>query len=172
MRALMVYESMFGNTRTIAEAIAEGLTVDGVAVEVTEVGDAPPAPDEEVGLVVVGGPTHAFGLSRRSTRASAGEKTHGPTVSSDIGIRDWLDDLPHRSRAMAAAFDTHIDKRVPGSAARSAERLLRRHGFGIALPAESFFVSDLEGPLVDGEVERARRWGGQLAATISATSSG
>ena len=66
MKVLVVYESMFGNTKAIAEAIGEAL-----AAEVVEVSDAPDVLPDDVGLLVVGAPTHAFSLSRPATRQSA-----------------------------------------------------------------------------------------------------
>jgi hypothetical protein len=169
MRALVVYESMFGNSRTIAQAIADGLVGRGMDVELVEVGQAE-LPDQHVGLLVVGAPTHAFSLSRPTTRASAADQASSPLVSTGRGLREWLDDLPSGVARYAAAFDTHVDKKVPGAACRAAERRLRRRGYAIALPAESFFVGDVQGPLVDGEVPRARRWGADLAAAAGAIS--
>jgi flavodoxin len=67
MRALVVYESMFGNTQAIANAIVQGLS-GRMRVEALEVGVAPATIDDDVALLVVGGPTHAFGLSRPQTR--------------------------------------------------------------------------------------------------------
>src|SRR5205085_654645 len=69
-RAVVVYESMFGNTRTIARAVADGLA-GFLPVDLVEVADAPAAVAGDVGLLVVGGPTHAFGLTRPDTRRTA-----------------------------------------------------------------------------------------------------
>jgi flavodoxin len=87
MAAVVVYESMFGNTQTVAEAIAEGLSTT-MRVELHEVGAAPAAMERDVDLLVVGAPTHAFGLSRLSTRASAAEQAERPLVSPGIGLRE------------------------------------------------------------------------------------
>lgn len=73
MRAMVVYESMFGNTQLIADAIAEGLS-SRAEVERTAVGDAATTIGDDVALLVVGGPTHAFGMSRSATRQSAAEQ--------------------------------------------------------------------------------------------------
>lgn len=70
MRALVVYESMFGNTRRIAQAIADGIR-DGADVALTDVVDAPADVPDDVDLVVVGGPTHVFSMSRKVTRREA-----------------------------------------------------------------------------------------------------
>ena len=158
MKTLVVYESMFGNTEAVARAVADGLATRS-SVDVVEVGTAPASVDAD--LLVVGGPTHAFGLSRESTRKSAVEQ--GAVVSRGIGIREWLDALPP-GRTDVATFDTRVRKpRVPGSAARAAERRLRRLGYHAVAPAETFWVGGTPGPLLEGEAERARRWGEDVA---------
>lgn len=168
MRALVVYESMFGNTQLIAAAVAEGLA-RYMSVDVVEVGAAPTAVGSEVDLLVIGGPTHAFGLSRATTRADAMAKSTRPLISRGIGLREWTTAVETAATGVAAAaFDTRIDKpRVPGSAARGAARRLRQLGFELVCPAESFFVTGTAGPLVPGEVERARGWGEKLAVELA-----
>ncbi|HEY9378544.1 MAG TPA: flavodoxin domain-containing protein [Jiangellaceae bacterium] len=173
MHARVVYESMFGNTQVIAQAVAEGLA-ESMSVDLEEVGSAATAIDDGVDLVVVGGPTHAFGMSRARTRESAVEQAAGGVVSSGQGLREWLDGVASGSKTIAAAaFDTRIDKpRVPGSAAHGAERRLRRLGFNLIEKAASFYVTDTSGPLVDGERERARRWGQLLGSKLAAAREG
>jgi len=163
MRSLIVVESMFGNTRTIAEAVADGLAPSG-PVTVLDVADAPPAPHGDVDLLVVGGPTHAFSLSRPNTRQAAEQQ--GAPHRGD-GLREWLAALPPCiPGTAAAAFTTRIPKKfVPGSAARAAARRLERHGYRTAAPPEDYFVLDTAGPLRAGEVERAKAWGRRLAAS-------
>ncbi len=169
MRAVIVYESMFGNTQTIAEAVALGLSIHGIEVLRVEVGQVPPGLVEDHDLIVVGAPTHALSLSRTASRASAAEQATVPLVSSGEGVREWLEQLPPGDGRPVATFDTHVDKRIPGSASKAARKRLRRLGYRPVVPAESFFVSDMQGPLVDGEVERARAWGVRLAMAIGAT---
>jgi hypothetical protein len=168
MRALVVFESMFGNTKVVADAVTEGLAIR-MRVTAVEVGVAPAAIEDDVDLVVVGGPTHAFGMSRPGTRQDAARQAERPLVSARSGLREWLEAVRGGSpRVAAAAFDTRIDKpRLPGSAARAAERRLRRLGFRIAVPPASFYVSGTPGPLVAGEQERARRWGEDLGALVA-----
>jgi hypothetical protein len=168
-RALVIFESMFGNTRAIAEAVAEGLSSRFVT-DLNEVSLAPTRMPDDVSLVVVGGPTHAFGLTRPRTRQDAATQADEPLVSPAGGVREWLEaaELP-RSGVGAAAFDTRIDKPwVPGSAAQGAEKRLRRLGFRVVAEAQSFYVTGTKGPLATGEVERARRWAEQVAAQIVA----
>lgn len=167
-RALIVYESMFGNTHKIALAIRDGLQ-DAIPTEVVRADQAPVEIPADVRLVVVGGPTHAFSMSRRSTRTQAAEQDQ-VMMPPETGIREWLQELPDPATpTMAATFDTRVTKvrRLPGSAARSAAKLLRRHGFEpTAAPPASFFVHDMTGPLEQGEIDRARAWGEELAAEL------
>ena len=169
MRALVVYESMFGSTRVIAEAIAIGLSTQGVDVEASEVGSTSQEIDDDIDLLVVGAPTHTFTLSRPETRSAAAAQATGPVISTGIGLREWLEALPRRQNLAVAAFDTHADKKVPGSASRAAYRRLRRRGYRAVLPAECFYVAGMQGPLVDGEIDRARAWGSELAFTLQRT---
>jgi hypothetical protein len=166
-RALVVFESMFGNTRKIAEAIAEGLRT-GMAADLAEVGSAPVVLDPEVDLLVVGGPTHAFSMSRQSTRADAGRQGADEPAAAGIGLREWVEQVAAGgARPPVAAFDTKVIRpRLPGSAARAARNSLRRAGFRPVAPAENFYVHGTPGPLVDGEPARARAWGEQLAKTV------
>jgi hypothetical protein len=167
-RALVVYESMFGNTRTVAEAVEAGLR-SRAAVELIEVGEASSTLDPDVDLLVVGGPTHAFGLSRPRTRQAAAEVQPSSHASALPGLREWLDDLDcQHSRARTAAFDTRI-RHIPGSAARAAERRLRRCGLRAASAPASFYVIGKQGPLDTGERDRAVRWGARLAALVAPT---
>lgn len=171
LSALVVYESMYGNTHTIAEAIAAGLGT-ATEVELLEVGEAPDQLAASVDLLVVGGPTHVFGMTRPATRIDASAK--GPLVMSpDLGVREWLGMLPGREgQTRAATFDTRVTKgrRLPGSAARGAARLLHRRGFPLLAPPENFYVQGPLGALLDGETERARRWGEELGTQLEMAS--
>jgi hypothetical protein len=150
-RGLVVFESMFGNTQVIASSVADGLA-PRMQVDLMEVGVAPTALDGDVDLLVVGGPTHAFGMSRPGTRQSAAQQSQRGLVSARTGLREWLGRLPGTSRHVAVAtFDTRIAKpRLPGSAAAAAEQRLRRLGFRSVVPPKSFYVEGTTGPLVDG----------------------
>jgi hypothetical protein len=169
MKALVVYESMYGNTRAIAEAIAEGMG----GSPVRSVQEAGPSPDQR-DLVVVGGPTHVHGLatslSRRMAAEAAKEDGHAavePGATADSGLRTWLHELASCDGIRAAAFDTRIDRSpaLTGSAARGIARRLRHRGYDV-IANQSFFVQDAEGPLEDGELERARAWGRELARQL------
>jgi hypothetical protein len=164
MTTLVVHESMFGNTRTIARAI--GAALPGPVVTV-DVGDAPSPLPSHVDLLVVGGPTHAFSMSRSSTRHDAVAQGAAPDDESR-GIREWLNGLPPTPHVSVATFDTRVDKvrRLPGSAARSASKVVARRRLGRVVGVESFYVDGVDGPLLDGEVERAGDWARSLAQVI------
>jgi Flavodoxin domain len=170
MRALVVYESMYGNTHVIASNIADGLRAD---CEVTLVPVAEATWDlvADADLLVAGAPTHMHGLSSRSTRRMAaqaaakdGSGLRMDTDAGSPGMRDWLRDLGHRN-GLAAAFDTRLNG-VPvftGRAGRPIARLLKRHGYRFIAAPESFVVGS-QNTLLDGEAARARRWGMRLGA--------
>ena len=166
MRALVVYESMFGNTEEVAQVVMKGL-LGTVAAELVEVSDAPGALPEGVDLLVVGGPTHGFGMSRPGTRETARKQAGESLVSRGPGIREWLTRLPPaRREVVSAAFDTRFGKPrwLTGSAARGADRLLRQRGYRSIIEPASFYVTATAGPLADGERVRARQWGGTVGA--------
>lgn len=176
MRALVVYESMYGNTLDIAEAIAAGLRTAG-EVNVLPVREAALASLDGLDLLVVGGPTHAWGMARAKTRAQAisDGRRKGMRVEArpgDLGLREWLSALAVNGLA-SAAFDTRIKApaAVTGRASRGIMRNLRRNGLSVLAPATSFFVTR-DNHLVAGESDRARRWGRELAdkATRRSTS--
>lgn len=176
MRALVTFESVYGNTRAIAEALAEGLRDAGeVRVESQDQLGADALHDAD--LVVVGAPTHMHGLPTSLSRQMAAKASEeegvevDPSASAGPGIRTWLSQQAGDGRS-AAAFDTRVDKNpaLTGSAARGIARRLRARGFELALGPESFFVDDAEGPLADGELDRAREWGRAIANQITSAS--
>ncbi len=170
MRALVVYESMYGNTHATATAIAEGIH-GSFEVDVVPISAATPQLLAEADLLVLGGPTHVHGLSRVSTRKAAVEaaqKPGGPDLdpaAEGSGAREWLDALGDGGRKPAAAFDTRMSgpSTLTGRAALGIARRLRRHGYRLVLPPESFIV-DRQNHLLPGELQRATRWGRGLAA--------
>lgn len=162
MSTLVVYESMWGNTRAVAEAIARGIGSD---VAVLEVGQAPSPVPATVDLLVIGGPTHAFSMSRPSTREEAVAKG-ADSGHEAVGIREWLARQPAGDRLDVATFDTRVGsvRHLPGSAAKAAGKVVTRHHLGRLVAVESFYVDGREGPLSSHEEARAREWGATLAA--------
>jgi menaquinone-dependent protoporphyrinogen IX oxidase len=161
---------MYGNTHVVASNIADGLRG---TYEVALVPVAGATADLIAGadLLIVGAPTHMHGLStvssRQAARKAAAKPESGLTLDPDAGgpaLRDWLSRLAS-GHAMAAAFDTRLAGApvLTGRASHRISRLLRRHGYRLIAPPESFVVTKLN-TLVDGESSRARRWGEALAA--------
>ena len=151
MSALVVYDSMFGNTRQVAQAIGEALA-ERFAVQVIPAAEAVPLP-ADIDLLV-GGPTQAHG-ARPGMKALLATVTRGAIE----GVR-------------VAAFDTRFQmpRWLSGSAAGVIAGRLRRTGCEIVAPPESFFVARAqEGPLLPGELERASAWARTLVAALPAT---
>jgi hypothetical protein len=165
LRALVVYESMFGNTEEVARDVAAGLVDEGVLVRLVEVTSARPADEYHVDLLVVGAPTHAFSLSRPSTREDAVRKG-GRSAAASTGLREWLGAMSGHGRqhGMAAAFDTRVTsmRRLPKAASTRAHHLLSHLGFTMLSRPTGFLVTDIKGDLVTGEGERATSWGRQI----------
>lgn len=141
MKAIIVYDSEYGNTHDVAEAIAAALS-HYETVQLLAVPDATNIDWQGVKLLIVGGPTQWRGVSER--------------------MHTWLDALPPGSLTgiHAAAFDTryHGMKLLTGAAAPPIAKRLKELGAEVLLPPESFYVIDAQGPLANGELERASRW--------------
>ena len=164
MHAMVVYETVWGNTEELAREIAAGIGAD--TVDVVDAASAPPGIESDVDLLVVGGPTHAFSMSTASTRESA--RQQGATRIPASGIREWIELLSAPTSSVpVATFDTRVvSPRLPGSAAKKAMRKLVALGFRPAAKPETFGVHGYSGPVADGELERARQWGRTLAAAL------
>ncbi len=150
MESLVVYDSKFGNTKKLAEAIADGLRCVG-SVRLMGLDKLSPNDLGTVDLLVVGGPTQVHGMSAR--------------------IRQFVDLLKTRSATgmVAATFDTRF--RMPaaltGSAARLVARKLRQAGVRVFMRPQSFFVSRGVPELEQGEAERAAEWAKDLAVSLA-----
>ena len=172
MRALVVYESMFGNTHTVAERIARGVG----GARLVAVADATAEVLAEADLVVVGGPTHVHGMASGRTRDAARQQAEEPgsglTLDPDAEgptLREWFDGLTLPPGCRAAAFDTrvHGPAALTGRASRGIARRLERHGVTLVAPPESFFVGR-DNHLAEGEADRAEGWGASLARSPAA----
>src|SRR3954451_14609028 len=147
-RALVVYESVFGDGRAIANAIADGLSASST-VDVVPAAEAPAAIDADIGLLVVGAPNHAFGMPRPSSRRGA-VKQYGADISdTDSGLHEWLKAVRVPGEIAAAAYDTrgsdHPMLSKLDHASRTEEKLLSKQGATIVAPAEHFLVADVKG---------------------------
>ena len=149
MNALVVYDSQFGNTERIALAIIDALRRVGEAHAV-RVNAAQPGELQGIDLLVVGCPTQGW----------------RPTTA----LQAWLDGITaEQLRGVAVAcFDTRFRKPrwLTGSAAGVMAKRLQRQGITLLVPPESFFVVGKEGPLYNGELERAATWTRLIVSTV------
>jgi hypothetical protein len=166
MKAVVVFESYWGNTAAVAHAIAEGIGGESVALTTDE---ATPDVIADADLIVVGAPVIAFSLASDGMRANLAQSERGAPVPPDLAhpsMRAWLDSLPNATGGMAA-FETRIWW-SPRGATGDIERRMERAGYVRIAKAQKFVVNDKYGPLRAGELDRARAWGIQLAATAAA----
>lgn len=165
MKAIVVYESHWGNTAEIARAIAQGIGSGAQAVSTAEaVGDAV----ANVDLIVAGAPLLGFSLPTEAmVKSLAGEVNKGPTPPdlSHPAMRAWLDGLAP-GNGHAAAFETRIWW-SPGSAAKTILGELESRGYRPLAKAQRFIVEGKYGPLRAGEVERAQAWGKELVQALA-----
>ncbi|HOU40264.1 MAG TPA: flavodoxin domain-containing protein [Promineifilum sp.] len=159
MKALVVYDSQYGNTERIAQAIGAALAAR-VETRVVRAADATADTLADCGLLVVGSPTQSFHATKPVDELLKGRSLRG---------------------VRAAAFDTRFDMavvdsrmlrlavRVAGDNAYAAPRIaaqLAEAGAEVVAEPEGFIVTDTEGPLRAGELERATAWGTSLLATV------
>ena len=169
MRALVVYESIYGNTRLIAEQIRDGLA-ETWDTDLRSVDDPLPVNLADYGLLVIGGPTHAWGMSTPQSRAQVGGRAGDPDARG-TGVREWIERLGSSYDGRIVVFDTRIG-RIPwaGAASRAIRRRLRRLGYR-PIARRSFVVISKRGPLRDGQLDLARVWGSELTVLTRRLSS-
>lgn len=166
MHAIVVDESVWGNTAAVAHAIAEGLGRETQAFATDEVpADALPSAD----LIVAGAPVFAFGLPTDAMRENVArgetDAVHAPDLAHP-SLRSWLDRLPNGT-GRSAAFETRIWW-SPRGATGTIEKKLAEAGYPALRKGAKFVVRDKYGPLAEGELERARGWGTELRNALEA----
>lgn len=159
MKALIIYDSFFGNTEKVAQTIGDSLR-SSTDVEVCKVSEIQSEQLKRLNLLIVGSPTRAF--------------------SPSPGTKDFLKKIPADGLrgVKAAAFDTRISEddarpralrflmRIFGYAAEPVSKKLRKKGAEIIVAPEGFCVKDTEGPLKQGEIERAATWAKQIVEKL------
>ena len=160
MQAIVIYESVWGNTAAVARAIAEGI---GAGTQAFATDEAPAESVAAADLVVAGAPVFAFGLPTERTRATISDGEPGADLSHP-SLRSWLERLP-AGHGRVAAFETRVWW-SPKGATGAIEKRFAAHGYRPLGKVAKFVVRGKEGPLRDGELERATAWGRQLRATI------
>ncbi|HSR30251.1 MAG TPA: flavodoxin domain-containing protein [Anaerolineae bacterium] len=160
MKAMVVYDSMYGNTEKIAEAIG-GTLEPGEDVELVRVSEVKPAQLMGVTLLIVGSPTQRFSPTGATTQ--------------------FLKSIPKNGLegVKVAAFDTRLTESeiekvrilaffvgIFGYAAKPIADRLRNKGGQLIIAPEGFYVRDMEGPLLEGELGRAAHWAEQILAQL------
>jgi flavodoxin len=162
MKAMVIYDSDFGNTAKIAQGISDGLGNGADNVELHQVGDVKPEQLQGLDVLIVGSPTQRC----RPTPATSG----------------FLDSIPNNALKgiRVAGFDTRFTEEkidamgfivskmlnFMGYAAKPISDKLEKKGGEVVIPPEAFYVDDTEGPLLEGELERAAAWAGQILVKI------
>jgi flavodoxin len=154
MKALVVYETYYGNTEKVAFAVARALG-GGKEVNVVKCADYHPDMLHGIEQLVVGSPTRGFHHTE--------------------GIQKFLKDLPDGSLdgLRVASFDTRSDlsdvnvafqflMKKFGYAAEPVAKTLEQKGGKLTLQPEGFYIKDVQGPLKDGELDRAGRWAAKM----------
>lgn len=160
MKAMVVYDSAYGNTEKVARAIGQALGPSD-NVEVVRVGEEKLEQIAGLTLLVVGSPTQKF--------SPLGTITRFLKIIPQNGLQG----------VKVAAFDTRFPQskveeigilaffvRIFGYAAEPMAKRLEKKGGELAVPPEAFYVGDTEGPLLEGELERAAEWARQIASSL------
>ena len=167
MKAIVVYESYWGNTAAVAKAIAGGIGPDARALSTSE---ATAAALAGAHLIVTGSPIIAFGLpsdkTRRDMQARPDKKAPSPPDLTHPSIRSWIEGLPGSGApaVKVAAFETGF-KMSPGGSAAKMLKMLEALGHTPVAKKQRFLVQGSYGPVKEGELERAKAWGAELAKT-------
>lgn len=163
MKAIVVYESHWGNTEAVARAIAEGIGHEARALTTDEaVGSALTGVD----LLVAGAPVMMLSLPSEAARDRVELDHKGPPGDASRPVlRTWLEGLPSAAGKKAAAFDTRM-RWTPRGAIGTIESKLRDAGYDVVTKGKGFVVQGTYGPLRDGELDRARAWGHELAGFV------
>jgi hypothetical protein len=172
VKAVVVFQSLWGSTAAAARAIGEGLGKGAVVLSTSE---ATPAVLKGADLIVAGAPIHAFRLPTQESLRSAQERPPGPNkippnVSHKL-MSTWLEELPLGTTAVAA-FDTRVNGPLGFGGASKIMNGLKKAGYVPIAKPRGFSVAlrgvdpTENGVLLEGEVERARQWGEELARLL------
>jgi len=145
MKALVIFDTNYGNTKLVADSIAGQLGEGARSVSVKDLRDSDLA---GIGLLVVGSPIIGWKPSERM-----GNFLAGLSKGRLKGMK-------------AAAFDTRVKMFISGDAAKKISRALNNFGAEIIVRPQAFYVRGKEGPLLDGEIERAKDWARSIRTKI------
>ena len=155
MKPLVIYDSFYGNTQKIAEALAQALGCEAVKVQNL-------SPDQLVGveLLILGSPTRGFSPSPDITKFLKSHPNQGFS-----GMKVAAFDTRIAVDEVNSKFLTFMVK-IFGYAAETMAKKLQKKGGTLVVPPEWFLVKDSEGPLRDGELERATEWAKRILAAL------
>ena len=159
MKAMVVYDSVFGNTGQIAQAIGQALG-SPENVEILQVGNVKPEQLTGLTLLIVGSPTRQFSPTGATTSFLKNIPKNG-LKGIKVAAFDTRFTVSAIERVRILAFFVKIF----GYAAKPIADRLEKKGGELAIPPEGFYVGDTEGPLLEGELERAADWAKQIVAT-------
>ncbi len=167
MKAVVVYESLWGNTAAVARAVAEGL---GDGARALSTAEATPAALAGADLIVAGAPVLGFRLPTEDMRLSVlrtERRAPKPADLSHPSLRAWLEELaPPAGKERFAAFETGLWW-SPGGATKSIVEKMTAAGYAEQGKARRFVVRGRYGPMREGELEKARTWGVELARALA-----
>ena len=150
-RAIVIFDSKYGNTGEVAKSLADGLQKAGMNTSCLNMRDVKAETLSEYDFIAVGAPTQAFSASKP--------------------MKDFLEQLENvegLKGKQGFAFDTKFASRLSGSAAKYIESKLSKLGLEIAKPRESAIVKKSEGPLAEGEHEAFERLGFEIGSNLVA----
>jgi len=144
-KAIVIYDSKYGNTEKIAKALSEGMKKEGVDVDYVRIDNVKPDKLVEYEMLAIGAPIHGLGISKP--------------------MKEFLKKLENVNlrNKKAFAFDTRLRSRFAGSAAKGIEKQLNRLHMTIIKPYVSAIVKGTEGPLEEGAEEKFIQIGSEIA---------
>ncbi|HEY50388.1 MAG TPA: hypothetical protein G4O20_01090 [Dehalococcoidia bacterium] len=151
MKGIVVYDTSYGNTKTIAETISETLKESGIEVDAFYVKDVKKLSAKDYNFLVLGSPTK-FGTMSFTVKGFLGK----------VKSKEWMN-------KPFAAFDTENPENIErneGSAAEKIAEKLREKQMNQLLPVLKAVVLGWKGPLQEGEIERAKEYAGRLATEL------
>jgi len=144
-KAIVIYDSKFGNTEKIARALSEGMKKEGLDVDCLRIDNVDPNKLAEYEMLAIGAPTQVLDISKPMKE-----------------FLRKLEKLDLRNKK-AFAFDTRLKSRFAGSAAKGIENKLKKLHMTIIKPYASAIVKGTEGPLEEGAEERFTQIGSEIA---------
>jgi len=150
-KVAVIYDSKYGNTEKIAEALSEGMKREGLDADCVRIDNVDPNKLAEYELLAIGAPTHGFGISRP--------------------MKDFLKKLEgvNLKNKKAFAFDTRLKSRFAGSAAKGIEKQLKELQMTIIKPYVSAIVKGSKGPLEEGAEEKFIQIGSEIVKMLRIT---